>query len=102
MAINVLGITKVTVEMYTPPARNHRLAGHIYVEGSPARKRVYLFERWTGALITGTFSDSVTGEWLLKGLPDYGSKNLLVTAFDDTDTYNAEVADCLTQIDGDY
>jgi hypothetical protein len=97
-----LGMLIDQMETYTPPARNHRLAGHCYTEGTPAKKRVAVLNRMNLQPVTGTMSDPATGEWVIKGLPDFGAASLLVIAQDDTDTYNAEVADYITQTDGDY
>ena len=83
-----------------PRTDRHRLAGTVTVDGSPAQKRVLLFDRISLELLAATYSASATGAWELSGLPEYAEGSLLVVAFDDTGTYNAEVADYVSQVTG--
>ena len=83
-----------------PRTDRHRLAGTVTVDGNPAQKRVMVFNRISLELLAATYSDPATGAWELSGLPEYAEGSLLVVAFDDTGTYNAEVADCVSQVTG--
>ena len=84
-----------------PRTDRHRLAGTVTVDGNPAQKRVMVFNRISLELIAATYSAPATGAWELYGLPEYVERSLLVLAFDDTGTYNAEVADYVSQVTGE-
>ncbi len=79
----------------------HRLAGTVTVDGSPAKKRVVVFLRDSFTAVFVTLSDPATGAWKAVGLPQYAEGALTVIAFDDTGTYNAEVADYVSQVTGE-
>ena len=83
-----------------PRTDRHRLAGTVTVDGNPAQKRVIVFNRISLELIAATYSAPATGAWELSGMPEYAERSLLVLAFDDTGTYNAEVADYVSQVTG--
>ena len=83
-----------------PRTDRHRLAGTVTVDGNPAQKRVMVFNRISLELLAATYSAPTTGAWELYGLPEYAEGSLLVVAFDDTGTYNAEVADYVSQVTG--
>ena len=70
------------------------------MDGNPAQKRVMVFNRISLELLAATYSAPATGTWELYGLPEYAEGSLLVVAFDDTGTYNAEVADYVSQVTG--
>jgi hypothetical protein len=63
------------------------------IDGVAARKRISIIDRETQTLLWHSFTD-VTGE-ITRILPiNYATANYLcVTAYDDTGTYNAVVAD---------
>ena len=84
-----------------PRTDRHRLAGTVTVDGNPAQKRVVVFNRISLKLLAATYSAPATGAWELYGLPEYAEGSLLVVAFDDTGTYNAEVADYVSQVTGE-
>jgi len=70
------------------------------VDGSPAKKRVLVFLRDSFTVVFATLSDQATGAWEAVGLPEYAEGALVVIAFDDAGTYNAEVADYVSQGQG--
>ena len=78
----------------------HRLAGVVTVDGAPAKKRVVVCARETMGVVAACWSDPSTGAWELYGLPEYAEGALLVLSVDDTGTYNAEVADYVSQGQG--
>lgn len=78
----------------------HRLAGTVTVDGAPAKRLVMVLDRLTMALLAAKWSDPTGGAWEIAGLPQYAERQLLVLAVDHTDTYNAEVADYVTQVTG--
>ena len=88
---------------FEPVARTdrHRLAGVVTVDGQYAEKRIHVHLRSTMELVAATYSDPVTGEWEIFGLPEYPEGSLIVIAFDNTGTYNAEVADYVSQVTGE-
>jgi len=79
-------------------ADRHRLAGTVTVDGSPARRNIFVCDRRTLAYVAATTSDPVTGAWEISGLPEYPEGSLIVLALDNTATYNAEVADYVSQV----
>ena len=91
------------VYLVPPPPRadRHRLAGTVTVDGTPARKRVVILLRGSCSLVSVRVSDPMTGAWQAVGLPEYAEGALTVIAFDDTGTYNAEVADYVSQVTGE-
>jgi len=68
-----------------------RITGTVKVGGQPAKKRVTLFRHDTLAMITQLWSDETTGEYVFIELNP--SLKYLVVCDDDTQTYNAVVAD---------
>jgi hypothetical protein len=68
-----------------------RIAGTVKVGGQLAKKRVTLFRHDTLAMITQLWSDETTGEYVFIELNP--SLKYLVVCDDDTQTYNAVVAD---------
>ena len=84
-----------------PRTDRHRLAGTVTVDGNPAQTRVRVFNRISLKLLAAAYSAPATGAWELYGLPEYSEGSLLVVAFDDTGTYNAEVADYVSQVTGE-
>jgi hypothetical protein len=92
----VFAINEVAV---VPPATlRHRLAGTVEVDSVPARKRVVALDRLTLEAIAGTWSDAVTGAWEMQWMRELPVGRLLIIAFDDAGTYNAEVADYVSQV----
>jgi hypothetical protein len=88
--------------VFEPVARTdrHRLAGVVTVDGLPAEKRIHVHLRSSMVQVAATYSDPVTGEWEIFGLPEYPEGSLIVIASDNTGTYNAEVADYVSQGQG--
>ena len=86
-----------------PQARTdrHRLAGVVTVDGSPAQRRVVVCKRVSLEIVAQTLSDSVTGAWEIYGMAEYDEGSLIVLAFDNSGTYNAEVADYVSQVTGE-
>lgn len=86
-----------------PQARTdrHRLAGVVTVDGSPAQRRVTVCKRVSLEIVAQTLSDSVTGAWEIYGMAEYDEGSLIVLAFDNSGTYNAEVADYVSQVTGE-
>lgn len=91
----------IFVEPPEARADRHRLAGMITVDGVPAEERIHVHLRSTMELVAATYSDPVTGEWEIFGLPEYPEGSLIVIAFDNAGTYNAEVADRVSQVTGE-
>ena len=86
-----------------PTARTdrHRLAGTVTIDGSPAKRLVVVLKRMDLSFVAAKFSDTTTGAWEITGLPEYPEGSLLVFAMDNTATYNAEVADYVSQVTGE-
>jgi len=82
------------------PARTdrHRLAGTVTVNGSPASRLIAVFDRMTMSLLAVKLSDPVTGAWDVSGLPEYPVQRLFVVALDNASSFNAEIADYVSQI----
>jgi len=76
----------------------HRLAGIITVDGLPARQLVIVFDRVTFVMLAAKWSNPTTGAWEVSGLPQYAERQLLVVSVDHANAYNAEVADCVSQV----
>ena len=76
----------------------HRLAGTVTVDGSPARRTIFVCDRRTLAYVAATTSDPITGAWEITNLPEYPEGSLIVLALDNAATYNAEVADYVSQV----
>lgn len=83
---------------YTPRADRHRLAGTVTVDGSLAKRLVVVLKRDGLSYVAAKFSDQTTGAWEINGLLEYPEKSLLVVAMDNSETYNAEVADYVSQV----
>lgn len=79
-------------------ADRHRLAGTVTVDGLPAKKRIVVTDRTTFVPCAFTLSNPVTGAWEIYGLPEYPLRSLMVIAIDDTGNFNAELADCVSQV----
>lgn len=84
-----------------PRTDRHRLAGTVTVDGVPASQLVVVQDRLTFALIAASLSDPTTGAWEIQGLPEYAEGSLIVLALDNSGTYNAEVADYVSQVTGE-
>ena len=81
----------------SPRIDRHRLAGSVTVDGSPTQKQIAVFDRVSFELLATCYSDPTTGDWELFGMYEYPEKSLLVVALDNSETYNAEVADYVSQ-----
>jgi hypothetical protein len=81
-----------------PITYRHRLAGTITVDDIPARRNVFVCDRRSLAYVAATTSDPTTGAWAITKLPEYPVGSLIVLALDDAGTYNAEVADYVSQV----
>lgn len=82
----------------TPFARRHKLAGVVKVDGTPASRLVVVLDRRTCTFLAATTSNPSTGAWEIIGLPEYPERVLVVLAFDNTEAFNAEIADYITQV----
>lgn len=71
--------------------------GTVKVDGAPAEKRIVLQDRRSMSYIGSTISRP-DGTWKIGNIWNPGEGNGLVTVFDDTGTYNAEVADHITLV----
>ena len=95
MILNPLIITGVATSPFT---HRHKLAGTITVDGTGAPRRVMVLERDKLTYVASTIAQP-DGSWELTGLPEYPVESLLVLAFDDANqTFNAEVADFISQV----
>jgi len=84
-----------------PRTDRHRLAGVVTVNGLPAKRLITVVDRLTMTLLAAKHSDSTTGIWEITGLSEYPERRLLVLALDDVPgTYNAEVLDFISQVEG--
>ena len=76
-----------------------RIYGYTTIKatGAPTKKRVLVYNRGSDGIALGyvasTISDEATGFWEIRGLPTMPENNLVVTAFDDTKVFNAEIYD---------
>ena len=52
-------------------------------------------------IVAQTLSDAATGAWEVYGMVEYDEGSLIVLAFDNSGTYNAEVADYVSQVTGE-
>ena len=93
-------IAPITLIAPTPRTDRHMLGGTVTVDGSPAEKRIYVYSRSSMSLVAATWSSRTNGAWKVFGLPEYAEGALLVLSVDDTGTYNAEVADYVSQGQG--
>lgn len=82
----------------TPRADRHILGGVVKVDGVPAKKRIVLFEKATHMPVASTISNPETGEWKITNINQYPIKGLFAVTFDDTEEFNAEIADFVTQV----
>lgn len=75
------------------------LAGTVKVNGQPAAKRLMVTRRGSGEYIASTVSH-IDGTWRIIFGSGYtfAARGLLVTYFDDTGEYNAEVNDLVTPL----
>jgi hypothetical protein len=76
----------------------HRLSGAVTVDGQPASRLVCVFDRLPMTLLAAKWSDPVTGAWEIAGLPEYPVQGLFVAAFDNAGSFNAEIADYISQV----
>lgn len=88
-----------TSQTTTPTPEKRRIYGYTVIKatGAPTKKRVLVYNRGSDGVALGyvgsTISDETTGFWEIRGLPTMPENNLVVTAFDDTKTFNAEIYD---------
>lgn len=77
----------------------HVISGVVVVDGVPAFRHVYAFDRQRMVLIGSTTSHPDTGEWEIKGLEEYAERQIMVIAFEDdiNGTTNAQVLDYISQ-----
>jgi len=83
---------------YAPRTDRHLLSGTVKENGAPAKKRILVFSRESNTVIASTFSDATTGHWQISHTLEYPEKSLFAVAFDDTETFNAEIADFISQV----
>lgn len=95
MMIGGLNIAQTT----TPTPEKRRIYGYATIKatGAPAKKRILVYNRGSDGIelgyVASTISDASTGFWEIRGLPVMPDNNLVVTAFDDSKTFNAEIYD---------
>lgn len=75
----------------------YMVGGTVKADGVGVARRVVLIDRRTMETVASTMSHD-DGSWQISVFYNLGEKNSLVVVFDDTETYNAEVADLVTQI----
>jgi hypothetical protein len=92
----VIGFGVVTAGSLLRTTR-HKLAGTVTVDGQPASRLVVILDRRNFSYVAGTISNA-TGHWELNGVSEYPVNTLIALALDNTMTYNAEVADYLSQV----
>lgn len=89
----------VTAQTTTPTPEKRRIYGYTTIKatGSPTSKRILVYGRGSDGVelgyVASTVSDASTGFWEIKGLPVMPDNTLVVTAFDDSKTFNAEIYD---------
>lgn len=83
---------------YVPRTDKMVLGGTIKENGVPAKKRIMIFHKKTYEIIASAWSDATTGIWKISNTNEYPDRMLYVVAFDDTGTYNAEIADFVSQV----
>lgn len=82
---------------YTPEKR--RIYGYTVIKstGAPVAKRVIVYNRGSDGItlsyLGSTVSMASTGFWEIKGLPVTPDDTVVITAFDDTKAFNAEIYD---------
>lgn len=87
------------VQITTPTPEKRRIYGYTTIKatGAPTSKRILVYGRGSDGIELGylasTISDASTGFWEIKGLPVMPDNSLVVTAFDDSKTFNAEIYD---------
>ncbi|KJS00896.1 MAG: hypothetical protein VR65_10855 [Desulfobulbaceae bacterium BRH_c16a] len=100
MSININDELLILPAPYSlaPRTDRHVLGGSVSVDGvATALQRVAVFHRYTLNLIAITRS-LPDGSWKIDGIQEYGERDLLVLAIDDTGAYNSEVADHISQV----
>lgn len=100
MSINTsVNFAETFIAQNVPPIRTdrHILGGITKVEGVGASKRIHVLLRDTDTVVASTVSRP-DGTWQIKGINEFPERSLLVIAFDDTGTYNALVADFVSQV----
>lgn len=89
----------VTAQTTTPTPEKRRIYGYTTIKatGAPAKKRILVYNRGSDDIelgyVASTISDAYTGFWEIRGLPVVPDNNLVVTAFDDSKAFNAEIYD---------
>lgn len=87
------------VQISTTITEKRRIYGYTTIKatGAPTSKRILVYGRGADGVelgyVASTISDASTGFWEIKGLPVMPDNTLVVTAFDDSKTFNAEVYD---------
>ena len=82
---------------YAPRTDRHLIAGTVKVNGTPAKKRVLVFDRKSNVVVASTYADATTGNFKISNINEYPEESLFVIAFDDSTTFNAEIADFVSQ-----
>ena len=90
------GLLKLVTGTHTKPKR--RLAGKVSVDGTGAMKRVMILKRGSGEYVSSTVSKP-DGTWSINDMPVLPEQSLVAIAFDDSGQYNAEILDCLSQVE---
>lgn len=91
------GMLHLQTAAHTPEKR--RIYGYTVIKstGAPVAKRVIVYNRGSDGIalsyLGSTVSMASTGFWEIKGLPVTHDDTVVVTAFDDTKAFNAEVYD---------
>ena len=85
-----MAITKIGIKIKPVKRKIITLSGLVYVEGSPASRRVLVYKESTGLLAAKTISDSATGAWSIS-LCDNANDKYFAVCVADSDSRNSEV-----------
>lgn len=95
MILGGLFVPQITI----PIPEKRRIYGYTTIKatGAPAKKRILVYGRGSDGVeleyVASTVSEATTGFWEIRGLPVMPDNTLVVTAFDDSKTFNAEIFD---------
>lgn len=87
------------VQISTHDQKKRRIYGYTIIKatGAPTKKRILVYARGSDGVelgyVAATVSDASTGFWEIRNLPTMPDNTLVVTAFDDSKTFNAEIYD---------
>lgn len=87
----------VSVGGYAARTDRHMVGGTVKENGVPVARRVVVLLRKEHVIVGSTFSSVGTGEWQVSNINEYPVEGLFVIVFDDSGTFNAEIADFVSQ-----